>query len=155
MTAKDYLDTRRRQDTLLAHISDSTPMDDPKIDELFALQDDCDAFERVTFHKVGYTEVQLELEPELLVKTIRKAHENGMNLSDYVSMVLTRYMDEDLEFTWTTDIRNLSDFDPKEVQDAPTLIPEDIRRRLGWEAGDFIRITASKDGLRMKKFEIE
>ena len=154
MTRKDYLETRRRQDVLLTEISDSAAADEAKVDELLALQEDCDAFERTAFHQ-GYREVALDLEPHLLVKIIRLAHEARMNVSDFVCMVLDIYMDEDIEFTWTTNLEDAASATGIRVGDSPLAVSGYVRRKLGWESGDFIRITAPKEGLTLNKLDIE
>ena len=92
MKCRDYLLISRRQDELLSLIDDSTPEEDSKIKELLSVQDDCDGFERENLH-IGYEELKLDLDIKTIVRVIRMAHEAGMNVSDYVSMVLCEYMD--------------------------------------------------------------
>ena len=86
MKGKDYLEIRKKQDELLSLIDDSTPEEDPKIKELLSLQDDCDGFEREYLH-IGYDELKLDLDIRTIVGAIRMAHEAGMNVSDFVSVV--------------------------------------------------------------------
>ena len=55
----------------------STPFDDPKINELLSIQEECDEFERENMY-VGYDELNVELDIKTIVRVIRMAHEKGM-----------------------------------------------------------------------------
>ena len=151
MKGKDYLEIRRKQDELLSQINDSTPVDDPKIKELLSLQEECDEFERENVH-VGYEELKVELDIKTIVKVIRMAHEEGMNVSDFVSMVLEEYMDATEELTWTTNLIKTGDYNGYGY---PVIIPEDAMKKRGWKAGDFVRVTLTDDTLTVKNLRIE
>lgn len=53
---------------------------------------------------VGYDELNVELDIKTIVRVIRMAHEKGMNVRDFVSLVLKEYMDATEELTWTTNL---------------------------------------------------
>ena len=151
MKGKDYLEIRRRQDELLSQIDDSTPVDDPKIKELLSLQKECDEFEREHVH-VGYDELNVELDIKTIVKVIRMAHEEGMNASDFVSMVLEEYMDATEELTWTTNLIKTEDYNGYGY---PVIIPEETMKKRGWKEGDFVRVSLSEDTLTVNNLHIE
>lgn len=151
MKGKDYLEIRRKQDELLSQIDDSTPVDDPKIKELLSLQEGCDDFEREHVH-VGYDELYVELDIKTIVKVIRMAHEEGMNASDFVSMVLEEYMDAAEELTWTTNLIKTEDYNGYGY---PVIIPEETMKKRGWKEGDFVRVSLSEDTLTVKNLHIE
>ena len=150
MKGKEYLEIRRKQDELLSQIDDSTPVDDPKIKELLSLQDECDEFERENIH-IGYDELNVELDIKTVVKVIRMAHEEGMNASDFVSMVLEEYMDATEELTWTTNLIKSEDCNGKGY---PVIIPDETMNKRGWQAGDFVRVTLTDDTLTVKNLYI-
>lgn len=145
------MEIRRKQDELLSQIDDSTPVDDPKIKELLSLQAECDEFERENVH-VGYEELNVELDIKTIVKVIRMAHEEGMNASDFVSMVLEEYMDAAEELTWTTNLIKTEDYNGYGY---PVIIPEETMKKRGWKEGDFVRVTLTDDTLTVKNLHIE
>lgn len=151
MKGKDYLETRKKQDELLALINDSTPDDDSKIKELLSLQEDCDGFERENVHK-GYAELKLNLEIKTVVGVIRSAHEAGMNVSDFVRMLLNDYVDAADEFTWTTNLVSPADYN---WSGYPVIIPEGAMNKGGWRVGDFVKVTLTDETLSVKNLHIE
>ena len=152
MKKKEYLETLKKQDELLSLIDDSTPEDDPKIAELLSLQEECDEFERENVH-VGYDELNVELNIKTVVKVIRMAHEEGMNVSDFFSMVLCEYIGEDKEITWTTNLVSTDGYIGKD--DCVVKIPENEMNKHGWKIGDLVRVTLTEDTLTVKNLHIE
>lgn len=151
MKGKDYLEIRKKQDELLSQIDDSTPADDPKIKELLSLQKECDEFERENVH-VGYEELNVESDIKTIVKVIRMAHEEGMNMSDFVSMALVEDMDLKGEISWTTNLIRTKDYNGEGY---PVIIPEEAKEKRGWKVGDFVRVTLTEDMLTVKNLHIE
>lgn len=129
----------------------STPVDDPKINELLSLQEECDEFERENMY-MGYDELNVELDIKTIVRVIRMAHEKGMNVRDFVSLVLKEYMDAVEELTWTTNLIRTEDYNGYGY---PVIIPEDAMKNRGWKAGDFVRVTLTEETLTVKNLRIE
>ena len=151
MKGKDYLEIRKKQNELLSQIDDSTPADDSKIKELLSLQKECDEFERENVH-VGYEELNVESDIKTIVKVIRMAHEEGMNMSDFVSMALVEDMDLKGEISWTTNLIRTEDYNGEGY---PVIIPEEAMEKRGWKVGDFVRVTLTEDTLTVKNLHIE
>lgn len=65
-------------------------------------------------------DVKLNLETKTVVGVIRTAHETGMNVSDFVSMLLNDYVEAADEFTWTTNLVSPADYNGSGY---PVIIP--------------------------------
>ena len=151
MKGKDYLEIRRKQDELLSLIDDSTPEDDSKIKELLSLQDDCDGFERENLH-IGYDELKFDLDVRTIVGVIRMAHEVGMNVSDFVSIVFNEYMNATEKITWTTNLIISNDDNGRGY---PAVILEKAMTKRGWKTDDFVRVTLTDDDLTIRNLHID
>ena len=91
MTQQEYNDICAKIDCILSELGPDFNDDDPRVEQLFYLSDEADKYYKEQ-HTEGYTDIEISLEVQLLVKIIRMARERNLCANEFIVKCLESFV---------------------------------------------------------------
>lgn len=93
MTEQEYKNVCAKIDAILADLGSEFSEDDPRIEQLLSLSDEADEYYKER-HDKGYSDIELTLEIQLLVKIIRMAQELNLCTNEFIVKCLEAFVNK-------------------------------------------------------------
>ena len=92
MTLQEYNNICAKIDCILSELGSEFSDDGPHIERLIKLSDEADEYYKEQ-HTEGYTDIEISLEVQLLVKIIRMARERNLCTNEFIVKWLETYVE--------------------------------------------------------------
>ena len=102
MTQQDYDKVCAEIDCILSELGSEFSDDDPCIERLFNLSDEADEYYKEQ-HTEGYTDIEISLKVQILVKIIRMARERNLCANEFIVKCLEAFVEQ---FNKTANMKN-------------------------------------------------
>ena len=93
MTQQEYIDICAQIDCILSELGPDFNDDNPRIELLFNLSNKADEYYKEQ-HSEGYTDIEISLETQLLVKIIRMARERNLCANEFIVKCLEAFVEK-------------------------------------------------------------
>lgn len=93
MTEQEYKNVCAKIDAILADLGSEFSEDDPRIEQLLSLSDEADEYYKER-HVEGYSDIELTLEIQLLVKIICMARELNFCTNEFIVKCLEAFVNQ-------------------------------------------------------------
>ena len=92
MTQQEYIDICAQIDCILSELGPDFNDDDPRVERLINLSNKADEYYKEQ-HTEGYTDIEISLETQLLVKIIRMARERNLCANEFIAKCLEAFVE--------------------------------------------------------------
>ena len=93
MTQQEYIDICAQIDCILSEFGPDFNDDNPRIERLINLSNKADEYYKEQ-HTEGYTDIEISLETQLLVKIIRMARERNLCANEFITKCLETFVEQ-------------------------------------------------------------